>query len=363
MHSAQAFARALSDTELLRRLAALVTRERHATVEVIAHLAELDRRRLHRAEGYGSLFKYCTQALRFSEPAAYRRIVAARCARRFAGVLERLGSGDLTLAVLCVVVPHLTSDNVGMVLEEVAGKTKREAEGVVARLFPREDVPDVVRKLPAPRALPPLPALAPAPLPDAPVVALLPAASPTIVAPLAPERYRVQFTISKEAQERLRQAQDLMRRELPDGDLGEIFDRALCLLVQDLVRRKAAVTPNPRARRGLAGRSRHVPAAVKREVWLRDGGRCAFVARNGRRCEERSFLEFHHVDAYALGGETTAANIALRCRAHNAYEAELVFGPRSPAVSERRETYAATLVWGSRFRPNTMGSTRPGTSF
>jgi hypothetical protein len=64
---------------------------------------------------------------------------------------------------------------------------------------------------------------------------------------------------------------------------------------------------------------------VKREVWARDGGRCAFVGPDGR-CAERGFLEFHHVQPYALGGATTAGNLQLRCRAHNAYEADVAFG-------------------------------------
>ena len=71
--------------------------------------------------------------------------------------------------------------------------------------------------------------------------------------------------------------------------------------------------------------SRHVPAAVKREVWRRDGGRCAFVATSGRRCAERGFLELHHVRPYGVGGEATADNLWLRCRTHNAYEADLFY--------------------------------------
>lgn len=66
-------------------------------------------------------------------------------------------------------------------------------------------------------------------------------------------------------------------------------------------------------------------------MWVRDGGRCALVATNGRRCTERVFLEFHHREPYVLGGEATVANVSLRCRAHNVYEAELAFGPRVPA--------------------------------
>lgn len=67
---------------------------------------------------------------------------------------------------------------------------------------------------------------------------------------------------------------------------------------------------------------------MKRAVWLRDRGQCAFVATTGLRCAEHTFLELHHVQPYALKGPATAANIALRCRRHNQYEAEVVFGPR-----------------------------------
>jgi len=62
---------------------------------------------------------------------------------------------------------------------------------------------------------------------------------------------------------------------------------------------------------------------VKRAVSRRDDGRCAFVAPDGRRCTERTFLEFHHVQPYAKGGPATVENISLRCRRHNQYEAEL----------------------------------------
>ena len=116
-------------------------------------------------------------------------------------------------------------------------------------------------------------------------------------------------------------------RKLPERTAPDVLlDRALTLLVADLEKKKIAATAHPRARRDGATRSRHVPAAVKREVWKRDGGQCAFEGTNGR-CAERGFLEFHHVVPYAMGGETATTNLQLRCRAHNAYEAEQDFGP------------------------------------
>jgi hypothetical protein len=67
---------------------------------------------------------------------------------------------------------------------------------------------------------------------------------------------------------------------------------------------------------------------VKRTAWARDEGRCAYVSADGRRCAERTFLEFHHIEPFAKGGPATIENIALRCRRHNQHEAERVFGPR-----------------------------------
>ena len=83
-------------------------------------------------------------------------------------------------------------------------------------------------------------------------------------------------------------------------------------------------------------RSRHIPAAVKRAVWWRDAGQCAFVSDAGRRCTARSFLELHHIQPHAMDGPPTVGNISLRCRRHNEYEAELVFGPGKVRTTRAR---------------------------
>jgi hypothetical protein len=125
--------------------------------------------------------------------------------------------------------------------------------------------------------------------------------------------------------------QALVRHVIPSGDPAEIFDRALTLLLQDLERRRCAAVTSPRAASTTVGGSRHIPASVRRQVWRRDEGRCAYIGREGR-CTERAFLEYHHVQPHAAGGAATTSNIELRCRAHNAYEASLFFG-REPDLS------------------------------
>lgn len=113
---------------------------------------------------------------------------------------------------------------------------------------------------------------------------------------------------------------------IPNGDPAAIIDRAVTLLVADLEKSRRAATTRPRPPRPATPGSRHVPAAVKREIWARDQGQCAFVGTKGR-CAERGSLEMHHVVPFAAGGPTTGQNLALRCRRHNAHEAELFFGP------------------------------------
>jgi hypothetical protein len=166
-----------------------------------------------------------------------------------------------------------------------------------------------------------------APLEAAAAAVLTPPTPRPVVRPIAAERYEIRFTACAETREKLRRAQDLLGHAVPRGDLAEVFDRALTLLVADLERKKLAATKHPRKSHGQSPDSRNIPADVARAVSERDKDRCAFVAHNGRRCTERRFLEFHHVIPYAVGGKATVENIQLRCRAHNRYEATLFYGP------------------------------------
>ena len=391
-----ALASHLSDHDLLARLVRLASAEREASAELVAHLAALELRpSVYAALGHGSLFDYCTAALRLSEDAACSRIAVARVCRRFPAILDALASGDVSLTSVRLLAPHLTSENHREVLARACGRRRPGIEALVAELAPRPDVPTSVRKLPAPspvttpsvpKALPPPPVESsqawpspPVPPPAVPSASVPPAAvaSPAvpsrgvlappahrpIVQPTSPERYRVQFTMGKESHDKLRRLQDLLRREIPSGDAGKIFERALDLLLEKVEKAKLGVPAKAAAPHGKAAatppkaapsrsirpetdsppaqsarKSRYRPRHVDRAAWTRDDGQCGFVSKDGRRCTERAFLEFHHIQPFALGGPATVENISLRCRRHNQYEADLVFGPRG--VSEASDLRA-----------------------
>jgi hypothetical protein len=328
--------RALSDADLLLEATRAAAGERSATARLIAVLAEVDTRRLYLGEGCSSLFIYCTRVLHLSEHAAYGRIEAARVARRFPLVLALLDDGAVTVTAVSLLAPHLNASNHHELLMAARHKSKRDVEHIVAAVRPQPDAPLVVRRLPAPAGRhPSAPASVSCPgapgappsaseMPPGPPVA--PPSRPPVVTPMAPERYKVQFTASGELYRKIRRAQDLIRHVAPDADVALVIDRAVTLLVADLERKKLAAVTRPKAGGPAAPGTRHIAAAVKRAVWARDAGRCAFVGTAGR-CTETGRLEFHHVVPFAEGGEATVGNLGLRCRAHNLHEAALFFGP------------------------------------
>jgi hypothetical protein len=146
-----------------------------------------------------------------------------------------------------------------------------------------------------------------------------------------------------------------MRHQVPDGDLGIILGRAVAVLLEQVRKQKFGEVPAPKtAAPSNEAASRHVPAAIRREVARRDGGRCSYVSPRGVRCGAQGFLEFHHVDPWARTGAHHVDGIALRCRAHNEYEACRDFGEKHMERFRRRkreETESETLAPESAVRP------------
>ncbi|MET0414376.1 MAG: hypothetical protein ABW217_23900 [Polyangiaceae bacterium] len=403
----------LADDVLLTSLKRLTGTANELSAQLLAHLAEVEARGIHRNMACATLYTYCVYELRMSEDEAQRRCRAARLCRQFPLLLEMLSDASIHLTGILLLGPHLTDDNHREVLARARYRTKREIEKLVAELAPRHDVParieplhvaarpsadhatmmaalcGPVRNLPAGngRGEAPLGALAGLELTDEsslPSPASLPEAEP---APARAMHYKVQFTADQEYMSLLEEARDLLAHVNPTRDFVEVQRRALELLVAQLRKRKHAARASavsqsaeakaktsacnevqgaaleapegPVARPGadsvdethiapvpiharVPQHTRRPTAAVARGVWQRDGGRCSYVDARGQRCRETSLLEYHHQQAWALGGATTVDNISLRCRAHNALAAEQDFGREHMACkrSDDRETQA-----------------------
>jgi len=350
----------LSDPVLLRDLAALVTRDRATTAALLAHIAEVDDRRLYLPATHPSMFSYCVHELRLCEQAAFKRIRAARTARQFPAIFTAVASGRLHLSAVVLLTPYLTPENAYDLLAAAAHQTKAGIEQLLAERFPRPDLSDRVDAISPPQPIAQLspgtvetnepgePQLAPGQVdPRTPGRHETTTSFPK-VAPLAPERYALQLTVGQATHDKLRHAQALLGHQVPSGDLAQVLDRALDALIGELEKRKFAATPRPRQPRRPTINRRHIPAHVKRAVWERDGGRCTFVSETGHRCPARTRLEFDHIDEVARGGQASVGRIRLRCRAHNQYAAERTFGTEFMRIrrEQARQRAAAARLKG-----------------
>lgn len=331
----------LDDTSLLVQLKALASKDSALSAELLAHVGEVDARKLYLEHACSSMFTYCVERLNFSEGEAYKRIYAARAARKHPLIFELVASGALHVSGITVLAPELTDDNHRELLAQASFKSKRAIEELVRARAPKPDVPELIRKLPGP----PEPSLfsgevkgsiPPAPKPP----------PPPIVAPLAEDRFKLQLTVSRRLKEKIDTAKALLRHRIPHGNLEDVLDVAIDELLAALMKKKFALTAKPKSETAPAeNRTRYIPAAVRRAVAKRDALQCSFISADGHRCTERAFLELDHKAPFGKGGEHSVENLRLRCRAHNAHHAEREYGKafleqkkRRPSVSVHKDS-------------------------
>ncbi|HXK17090.1 MAG TPA: HNH endonuclease signature motif containing protein [Polyangiaceae bacterium] len=359
----------VTDAELEAGLSDLLRAGAKTEARVVAHLAEMDARRLTLIGGQ-SLFEYCRARLGFSESEAWYRICAARTARRFPVVFVLLEHRELHLTAIALVAKYLTEENHLELLAEVRGKTKRQILELLVRWFPKADVASSLRKLSVPAG----------------AVAAGPTGS---LEPLSPQNYLLQLMTSSALQAKLELARDLMSHANPSGDLAVVVERAIDLLLEKLkARRFGQPKSNPAevgrterlageadadarplaGERHAGGRSgpavhapamvdelaavvagesvlqrkadprkrRHVSHEMRRKIVARDGLCCSYVAPNGQRCRSMAFLEIDHKIAWSKGGPDSLPNLRVLCRAHNQLLAEREFGRTALAQRNAR---------------------------
>ena len=142
----------VADVSLIEHLRALVAKDTALSAQLLAHIGEVDARKLYLAQGCASMFAYCLERLSFSEGEAYKRIHAARAARKFPLIFELVANGALHLSGVNVLGPELNEENHRELLEHASRKSKRAIEELVRARAPKPDVPAQIRKLPSPSA-------------------------------------------------------------------------------------------------------------------------------------------------------------------------------------------------------------------
>ena len=207
---------AVSDAVLQEGLKELLATGARTEARIVAHLAEVDARKLHLAMGASSLFDYCLSRLGLSNNEAFHRITAARLARRFPVIFELLERRDVHLTAVCLLRDHLTIENHAELLGQVSHKTKTEIEELLAQRFPQPNASSRLRKRPG-------------------------------FEPRSEAGYLLQLNVSKALKRKLELARDLMSQANPSGDLAVVVERALDELNDRLQSRRFAQTKSVRA--------------------------------------------------------------------------------------------------------------------
>jgi 5-methylcytosine-specific restriction endonuclease McrA len=348
--------RSRSHREILSNADRLVAHERKITLQLLEHLCEIERERYYLELGYGSIFQYCTAHLRYSEPAALRRMRAARCLAVAPQLYPLLESGDINTTTLAMVAKYLSAKNADEIIAAIRGKSKRAVEGYVAGLEPAAALPpDRVRAI----VVPVLTSISERQTTVAgdgkksstveevtptDCAGVLEAASPS---PLVERQVlqlkrmaRVEFTAHEELMEKLDRVRSLISHVLSaNASLEQLID----FMADFVIERKDPVKRHERRRARAANQGeaaaataptnpRQIPAAVRDEIFARDR-RCTYVGPDGKRCDSTHVLQIDHIKPVARGGAAIIDNLRLLCAYHNRLESERLMGKRGPSAT------------------------------
>jgi hypothetical protein len=363
----------LTDKDLMGSLEAVVRQERANVAHSIRLIGEIVRRDLHTRLGYSSVYGMLTQRFRMSESCASKRAAAVAAARRYGDVLGLVESGALNLSNLSLIARRMNDENHARLVEAACRLTHRELEEWLVRdegqVVPRRESVRVVALPLTPRAtsgdVGGLRGLSTETNTGAPrgVSAAMEtlhrrevphcgetprrgdakgsgcsgeaSGEASVEASVKNAEVETGLRLSIVLEGDAKRAFEALRRQYPGKSVTEIVAEAIVAQQKRVspAARAAAPARKGTGRQGEANGatespSRYVPKGVRHEVFTRDGGRCTYVAPDGRRCDCEVGLEYDHIRPFARGGMTVADNLRILCKAHNLLAAKDLMGKR-----------------------------------
>lgn len=317
--------------------------------DFLVALADFDGQRAWRALGYASLFDYLHRELGLAKGTAFYRKTAAELIQRFPEVVEPLRRGKLCITSIVELARVMTPENRAEVLPRFFHCSRQEAQAVSAEIAPKADVPvrEVVTTVPAVKPAATKEEVRAVETSSQPVQplnqtasdgwVLAAASAPTATAsaapaeltnPLTAELSRLHLTVSRALLDKLEAARLALGHSHAGASLADVIEAGADLVLARQARAKALVK-KPRtseAAKAPATDASYIPAAVRREVWKRDGGCCQWPLASGGICGSRVRVEFDHVVPKGRGGTSTVGNVRLLCRMHNDLAARMAYG-------------------------------------
>ena len=285
--------------EIHKKALEVAARFKRAEADLISVLQEVESARVFMKLGFTSLFSYCVQALGLSESVAANFITVARKAREVPVLQSAIESGVLSVSKARKITPVLTLGNQEEWIEKAKLLSTRKLEEEVAQVAPKEATPERMKFV-------------------------------------SEDRVELRLGLSKAAKEKLERVRDLesQRTARPvsiEETLGALLD--VYLESKDPISRAKRVmkrkTKSPgnnasacvtgHAERGGVNREA-IPAVIRHQVLLRDSGQCAHLNEQGIRCENRRWIDLHHIRPRSLGGVNASENLITLCSAHHRME-------------------------------------------
>ena len=303
----------LRDNDLITATKTLVAEERMKTIEIIEHLQEIYDRRLHLKRGYSSLHEFLVKELHYSDGAAHRRISAMRLVNDVPEAKQSIADGKLSLTTASQVQSFFQTEKKRQktykaaekleLISDLAGASRNECERKLAQVSPLYAAKERMLTIPEDQEL----ALLMdeyrklAMLSDGSTQSIIKAALKGAIAQLKAKNEKNTATAASKQPER------------DEKQIAISSERAANAMAAPLEKLS----------------SRYISQSIKREVWRRDDGQCAYIdPHTKRRCSSKHRLEIDHAQPFALDGKTTAENLRLTCKAHNQLFAIAIFGAK-----------------------------------
>jgi hypothetical protein len=278
-------------------------KENAALADILMYLSEFDQRKAYRELGFSSLFTYCSEALDYSEGAAYRRVQAARLCITNPEILDSIKTGKLTLCSIAEISKVKAKEDKINLLKTSAGKSKRVVQVLTAQFLPPEKTKKDSIRIKAVKIE---------------NMALL--RSNAIDSQEKLKASIIKYNFSMEVDEEFMRLYKDAKELIGNLPASEIFSRSLKEYVEKRTVLKRNIKPSE------PKNSRFIPKSTKLSILKRDNRQCSFVSKEGKCCTERHGLQIDHIEPYAFGGNNGADNLRLLCKAHNLLQAEKSFG-------------------------------------
>ena len=309
-------------SELTHELAHELTHERAHTLPSILLIADIELRQTFVEEGFSTIWDYLRRVHRQSDTMIHYRVSCARAVNRFPQVIEFLRDGRLCMTTLAELMKVMNESNCDALLAEALGKSKRDAEKIVAREKPKPVPKDVMRPVESTfpgKSEPSVESTFPGK--SEPPVAVSEQRVQTEV--LTESLFRVHMTVNQDYVDLLKEMRGELSHTMPGAADFEVIMECMRIARKTMKKRKGVVD-KPRADR--VAEDGTVTQSVKRIVEKRDQGKCQWPSEDGGICGSSYRVQFHHKQDRGKGGIGSPENVILLCQKHNLLAAEISWG-------------------------------------